>query len=296
MTPDPAPVQHCQLGSRKHTTNKCSGEGQLQKGKPGYDQLLEMVYTVGHNDDCLFLCTHLGGLSVDWLMDCGANPNLLSTQLYHTLDEQLFPLTPVRAHLMAANGDKIVTHGQTQVLIELEGTTFEVPVIVADIGTTTGILGMRFLRDNDCVINFRDGVLQCGKLEWDLQGPSAATAQVKLVHRVSLPPCHEAVVAVALFGNKRGSNKQKWEGLVEPCDTFSDCEGVMAPCGLTLVSPSSEGATTAITLSNLSEEKIIIPAGTVIGTIQVAHKFPDLHPGHITGRVCSAQLGGGKYK
>ena len=63
MTPDPALIQHCQLESHAHSTSKCSDECQMQEGKPRYDMLVGMVYTVEHSDDCLFLCTHIDGLA-----------------------------------------------------------------------------------------------------------------------------------------------------------------------------------------------------------------------------------------
>ena len=294
MTPDSAHEQQ-QLGSHDSLdgeAGKLPGECRMGMGIPGYDRPLEMVHTVGHNDDCLFLCAHIGGLTIDWLMDCGANPNLLSTRVYQALDEQLFPLTPVKARLTAANGDRIVTHGQTIVKLELGDATFEVPVIVADIGDTAGILGMRFLRDNNCIINFQKGTISCGQLEWDLIGPSEATSvQVKLVHQVLLPPCHEAVVTVELDGRgEQGKMMQKWEGLVEPCESWVDHEGVLAACGLALVSRGPDGETTAITVSNMSDKTVALSAGTVIATVQPVHSLPDLQPGRATRQVRSAQL------
>ena len=52
-------------------------------------------------------------------------------------------------------------------------------MIAADLGATSEILGMRCFRDNDCSINFRNGVLRRGQLEWDLLTSATASTYIK---------------------------------------------------------------------------------------------------------------------
>ena len=52
--------------------------------------------------------------------------------------------------------------------IHLEEATLLVPVIVADIDETAGILGMKFLREADYSIAFSKGIPRCGDREWRL--------------------------------------------------------------------------------------------------------------------------------
>ena len=132
-------------------------------------------------------------------MDCGANPNLLSVKVYENLGEDRPVLQPVVTKLTAANGQQIITHGHTNLHIQVDGATFDGPVIVADLDNSQGILGMRFLRDNDCTIAFRSGVLQCGQKCWDLAGPDKEWGlPARLVNKVTIPAGHELVTAVAV--------------------------------------------------------------------------------------------------
>ena len=70
------------------------------------------------DNDCWFLRAKVKGLLMEWLMDSGANPNLLSIKMYEKILEKERPrLLPVHTRLVAANGDNIVTYGQTTVNI-----------------------------------------------------------------------------------------------------------------------------------------------------------------------------------
>ena len=85
---------------------------------------MEQVNTA-RSDDCWFLRAKVGGLLTEWLMDCGANPNLLFIKMYNKISEDDRPrLKPVHTKLMAANGENIVTYGQTIVDLHLEGPYF----------------------------------------------------------------------------------------------------------------------------------------------------------------------------
>ena len=99
---------------------------QEEQGKPK-----QLVHSAGnHSDKCLFLCAQVCGQMVDWLIDSGAEPNLLSIQVYEGLGESRPPLKPVETHLQAANGGRIEAHGQIVLDISIVGATFAVPVIV----------------------------------------------------------------------------------------------------------------------------------------------------------------------
>ena len=152
----------------------------------------EQVNTIP-SSSCWYLRGKVENLEVDWLMDCGANPNILSVNVYKSLPVTgKAALQPVNVILVAANGENIVTYGQTNISLQLEGTTFNIPVIIADIGETSGILGMTFLRDADCNIAFKSGVLRCGTQEWELIS-SLNKPSVKIVEEGVLPEHIEAL-------------------------------------------------------------------------------------------------------
>ncbi len=139
----------------------------------------EQVNTIP-NSSCWYLQGRVEELEVNWLMDCGANPNILSEKVFRKLPAAAkSKLQPANVLLVAANGEDIITYGQTTVKLQLEGMIFYIPVVVADIGATAGILGMRFLRDADCSIAFKGGVLRSGTHQWKLVScPNKPSIQV----------------------------------------------------------------------------------------------------------------------
>ena len=120
-------------------------------------------------------------------------PNILSARVSEKLSIAVkASMQPANVKLVAANGKGIVTHGRVTIPIHLEEAILLVPVIVADIGETAGILGMKFLREADCSIAFSKGILRCGDREWQLT-PGGVGEQVQRV-RVDLPE-HLATLA-----------------------------------------------------------------------------------------------------
>ena len=92
---------------------------------------------------------------------------------------------PTNNKLVAANDKGILKHGRVTIPIHLEEAALLVPVVVADINETAGILGMKFLREADCSIAFSKGILHCGDHEWQMT-PEGVGEQVQRV-RVNLP-------------------------------------------------------------------------------------------------------------
>ena len=128
-------------------------------------------------------------------MDCGADPNILSVRVFELLSQATkASLQPCNVQLIAANGEGIDTIGQVTVPLHLIEDTLHVPVIVADIGDTAGILGMQFLRDADCSIAFKQGVLRCGGREWQLTSHRGVEIGVQRIRIKDLPE-HLATLA-----------------------------------------------------------------------------------------------------
>ena len=113
---------------QRHVNNK------VEELEVGYHRSMERVNTA-RDDDCWFLRASVAGLLVEWLMDCGANPNLLSIKVFERIPENNRPiLKPLHTRLIAANGEQIVTYGQTVIDLYLDGAIFSAAVIIADIG------------------------------------------------------------------------------------------------------------------------------------------------------------------
>ena len=232
------------------------------EGKVGGDREMgreEFVRTV--NDDCWYLESKLGAYKVEWLVDCGANPNILSVKVFEQFGKKKRnTLKPTDTKLVAANGDTIVTHGQVTIDIDLQGTVFSLPVIVADIGETAGILGMQFLRGTGCSVSFREGILRCGRQEWKLTGPSTpGVHRVNLVSVVRLPPGEGMRVAGTVQGLVGG---KEWDGVLEP--VTSDTGATTPPCVVHVRTQSS----TEVDVWNVSDKELVLLPGTTIGHVE----------------------------
>ena len=131
-------------------------------------------------------------------------------------------MQPANVKLVAANGKGIVTHGRVTIPIHLEEVTLLVPVIVADIGETAGILGMKFLREADCSIAFSKGILRCGDREWQLT-PGGIGEQVQRV-RVDLP-AHLATLADNAGGQLSIQQKRSSTRSAETLRSLSTADG-----------------------------------------------------------------------
>ena len=252
-----------------------------------YRRSTERVNTT-HSDDCLFLRAKVGDRFVEWLVDSGANPNLLSVKVF----EQLPPaekagLRPVHTRLLAANGENIVTYGQAIVDVRLEGAIFSVPVIIADIGDMAGILGMKFLRETDCSIAFKAGLLRCGQQIWNLVGPrSADVFAVRLIRTVHIPPWHGIVVpgVVATVGNI----PQKWEGVIEPEDNLTNQTSAAMPRSIVQICSKDDRHVAQLTLTNWTDEEVVLSSGTTVGRVEM---LPEVQP----STQCSTVASGPKH-
>ena len=113
-----------------------------------------------------FLNSHLESESVDFLIDTGAATNVLSYDAYSLLSDQCRPkLDKASEELRAADRGFLKIYGQTVIKLSLSGRVFKVPAIVADLRNLPGILGMSFLRDENCIIDLKHDVLQIGDIE-----------------------------------------------------------------------------------------------------------------------------------
>ena len=77
------------------------------------------------------------------------------------------------------SGSPVQVQGEFELNLEIGGVEFLTEVLVADIMGVQGILGMPFLKSNQCVIDVGKGTLQCHEHEWELcHLPSLAGVQL----------------------------------------------------------------------------------------------------------------------
>lgn len=237
-----------------------------------YSEPVERVNLV-KQDACWYLRTRIEGTAVEWLVDSGANPNLLSSKVYFSIPEdQRPPLRPLETKLFAANEQGIQTHGQTCIDFCLsDGTIFHESVIVADIGDTQGILGMRFLRNQDAFVQFKKGVLWCGDLCWNLIGPESSNGmQARLTKGVIVPAGHGLTVPVHFDAQRAETfrrDPEGWDAILEAPEDLVSLNGVAVPRAVVRVRKVNGMWGTYVSLTNFSQEDVIMLPGSCVGSV-----------------------------
>lgn len=122
--------------------------------------------------------------------------------------------------LKTADGKPLQVYGQTEIPLTFGDREFIIPVIVAELGDLTeilgalsGILGLDFLSENDVIFDLRKGVLNFPEFRVQLESEDNLTcARVYLADDTVIPGSTETFVKCHL-GN---SGFRCLEGIVEP--------------------------------------------------------------------------------
>ena len=238
-------------------------------------------------EDCWFLRTRLADFYMEWLVDSGANPNVIARRHYLRIPEsRRSPLEPIDMILTAANGDEIVVYGQTTIQIKIDEAQFQVSCVVADIGNTAGILGMSFLRKEGLAVYFGTGWLVKGDRKWKFVGSGGSSdSAVKLLNDVHVPPYH-AVVTEASINNFR-EMEFSGEALLEPDGYLSAQTHVAVPRGLVSIGGPNRSKV-SVSLTNFTNIEVKLSAGTTLGMLHGVSLEP-LMP--LTKSVNSASSG-----
>ena len=100
----------------------------------------------------------------NWLVDTGAGYNILNVKVFQQLN--IKPnLSDTNLRLITANGKDLNILGETEIDIVIAGCHFSISVVVADLGSLDGILGMKFLSDGECIIDTFHGTLTVNNFE-----------------------------------------------------------------------------------------------------------------------------------
>ncbi len=226
-------------------------------------------------DNTWYLTAKLGGKEVQFLVDSGSNRNLLSEEVFKVLPVGVREgLKPTSLTLLAANDQEINVMGQIMLEMDFQGQTIRETFIVAHMGPLEGILGMRFLQSANAYMGFREGVLCCGDMRFQLETSRTLTIfDVRLAESVSIPAEHgltvRAVVDNGLFVLPTGPCAAVVEG------KKSDIE-VAVPRSVVAVSRKSGRYCIDLSLTNFSQDSQVIEAGEVVGSLEVIERVQSL--------------------
>ena len=222
------------------------------------------------SDSTWYLPTAIEGVTVKFLVDSGANPNLLSVEIFRELSDQARArLVPTQTKLIAANDRAITTYGQILLEFTAEGGyTFREVFLVADVGPVEGILGMRFLRSCDAYMGFRDGVLCCGTVRLQLEPQKSSTIfNVRLVDQIKVAGEHGMVVRGVVEPGVCVLPEGPWLAVVEP-PTVPEEDGLAVPRSVVSVEAQKGEWVVVLSVSNFGQQEQIREAGYVVAKLE----------------------------
>ena len=205
---------------------------------------------------------------IPFLIDTGASVNILSAFAFEQIKKDQVACGPSKVQLTGANGDPVVVKGEVELDLEIEGELFPTGLVVADVAGTQGILGVPFLRGNDCIIQLSSGTLECRGQKWELHQLSPTGVVQILDSRIRIGEPTE--VQVKLEG--QDSAWQPYTALLDRAGIVAVSTEIRQDQGQRLVE-----------LCNVGSQENSIPSGVVIGTVSTSSQIASLScVGHST--------------
>lgn len=121
----------------------------------------------------------------------------------------------VSSKVVGAKGSQLNILGTVELDIAVEGIKAKQLFYICDSLKQSALLGMDFLRDNGCVIDFNGGTLHAGNMQVKLKDESSwEVHRVSLVDTVTILPDQK----VDLVCEVKGANLEGIQGVLEPMD------------------------------------------------------------------------------
>jgi len=229
---------------------------------------------------------YFGSRAANLLVDSGAQVTMMSKAIYDSLAPNYRPkLTPVSIPINAANGGQIKTYGEAKFRVTLAKNSFDVDIIIANMGGIPGVLGMDFLGRNDAILNCKYGLLDIGGqiVICDAKRLNES-GQVIVECITSLPPGHVFYVDVSL---QRWGKSTRMYDILEPIAEVCNMEGILMP--RSVISQDCNSCT--LEIINIGGSVKTLPAGLVLAYLDPA-EVNDKTPGaHAPTTMCSVTQG-----
>ncbi|CAC5422756.1 unnamed protein product [Mytilus coruscus] len=151
----------------------------------------------------------------------------------------------------------------TQVIISANGTELNIAVeaLVADL-STDGILGLDFMKKNDCKIDLQQETLQCKNNTYPMAfSGKIGCYRILAAENISIPPGTETFSRSRINDYDTSTSKLQI-GIIEPCEKFVKRDNALL--AKTLVEAREH---VPIRLLNVSNTVTTISAGTIVGEI-----------------------------
>ena len=169
------------------------------------------------------------------VVDCGSPICILNKEVFRHIGLSN-TLGKVTSKIVGAEGSQLNILGTVELDTTLEGIRAKQLFYVCDNLKQSALLGMDFLQNNGCVVDFSRGTLHAGDAQIKLRGESRwEVHRVSLVETVTIQPDQK----VDLVCQVKGVNLEGIHGVLEPMDRFFERFPVAVPSSLSLVNNGS---------------------------------------------------------
>ena len=129
--------------------------------------------------NCCFTKVFIDSFPINMLVDTGSAVPLISNGVYKQLGRARNQLQPVSTTLTTSDGEIMNVLGTSNLILGLDSHSYNQSAIVADFGSTQGILGLDFLAKNDVKIDTRRGALNFPDFDIQLSTGGGISAHVR---------------------------------------------------------------------------------------------------------------------
>ena len=199
--------------------------------------------------------------SIHWLIDTGASPNVLDLGIYLNLPTCVrSPLRQSKTSYQSADGSALNVYGETELEVNFYGQKVMVTMVIADLGTLQGILGMQFLEEYQCTLDLTHGYVRSPIFDIRLfKNEDSGCFSLRLKEKLVIEPGYE-IVASSEF-DVESWPKDETLALIEPNSDFG-AAGLLVPRALVKV-----GSKIGITIANVSEKVVVLQTGSQVGNL-----------------------------
>ena len=234
------------------------GGGQVVKPNrfPPVDQV-PVIRISSIQSNVLLLDCRIKGVPVTAVVDCGSPICILSNEVFKCIAFN-WARGKVGSKVVGAEGSQLNILGTVEQDTALKGIRAKQPFYICDNLKQSALLGVDFLRDNRCVVDFSKGTLRAGNTEVYLRDESSwQVHRISLVETVTIQPDQK----VDLIFQVNGANLKGIQGVLEPMDKFFERFPIAVPSTLSLVNEGS----VPVRFYNYSGQPVTIYKDTSVG-------------------------------
>nr|XP_039248825.1 uncharacterized protein LOC120326571 [Styela clava] len=206
----------------------------------------------------------VNNVPVLFLIDTGAGVSLIDTAIYSMLQKNSYipELHSFQVPLRTASGESLVSHGALDVNLTIESWSVEHTVVVADLGSRLGILGMDYLGKWDCVLYPSLGRFVLGGQDVTVQQQTSVPCCRVTVEEDVVIPARSGIVVLAQLQQPWPVQRPNIVAVVEPVEIGN----LNLVASLTLVDPSKKEV--PVWMNNETDYDAVLPTGSLIGIAQ----------------------------